>query len=217
MNNQMTVGDFLSFCIENAKKHFLKFFGLYIVAIIVLIVGSGISALLSKLLGGVGTFLGGLISLFLVISVSFGFLKNVLNLCRGEKIDFLIFIKAKPITMLYFFILSVLVSIILTIGYLLFIIPGVILTLMLLPSSFLVIDRDMGPITAITESIKITNGHKMDLFVGLLVSIIVVIYLSVFIIPLVFTIPMALLIQVYPYLQLTGQLEEAKKNLAANA
>lgn len=217
MDNQMTVGGFLNFCIENAKRHFLKFLGLYVVAIIVLIVGAAINFGLISLLGKTGATLGRLIMLFLMVSVSFGFLKNILNLCRGEKVDFLIFIKVKPITMLYFFILTILISIILTIGYILFVIPGVILTLMLLPAPFLVIDRDMGPISAIKESFRITSGHKMDLFVGLCVSITVAVYLSAPVISLVFTIPMMLLIYVYPYLLLTGQLDEAKKHLEANA
>jgi len=213
MDNQMTVSGFLNFCIENAKRHFLKFLGLYAVALIVLVVGTAIGSALSYLLDEIGAFLGGLIILFLSISVSFGFLKNILNLCRGEKVDFMVFIKIKPLTMLYFFILVILTSIIISIGYILLIIPGVILTLMLLPASFLVIDRDMGPISAIKESFRITSGHKMDIFVGLCISITVAFYLSVPIISLVFTIPMMLLIYVYPYLLLTGQLDEAKKNL----
>ncbi|MCL1957139.1 MAG: hypothetical protein FWF63_07435 [Fibromonadales bacterium] len=222
MDNQMTVGGFLNFCIENAKRHFLKFLGLYVVAIIVLIVGAAISSAfsllykVSSMLGQVGAYLSGIILLFLLASVSFGFLKNILNLCRGEKVDFMVFIKVNPITILYFFIHTILISIILTIGYILFIIPGVILTLMLLPAPFLVIDRDMGPISAIKESFRITSGHKMDLFVGLCVSITVAVYLSTPIISLVFTIPMMLLIYVYPYLLLTGQLDEAKKHLEAN-
>ena len=217
MDNQMTVGGFLNFCIENAKRHFLKFFGLYVVAIIVLIAGTAISSVLSSLLGKVGGFLGGIISLFLFASVSFGFLKNILNLCRGEKVDFMVFIKVNPITILYFFLLIIFLNIVLTIGYLLLIVPGVILTLMFITAPFLVIDRDMDPISAIKESIKMTSGHKMDLFVGLCVSTIVASFLSIFIITLIFTIPMMLLIYVYPYLLLTGQLDEAKKHLEANA
>jgi len=217
MDNQMTVGGFLNFCIENAKRHFLKFLGLYVVAIIVLIAGTAISSVLSSLLGKVGGFLGGIISLFLFASVSFGFLKNILNLCRGEKVDFMVFIKVNPITILYFFLLIIFLNIVLTIGYLLLIVPGVILTLMFITAPFLVIDRDMDPISAIKESVKMTNGHKMDLFVGLCVSSIVASFLSIFIITLIFTIPMMLLIYVYPYLLLTGQLDEAKKHLEANA
>ena len=213
MDNQITVGGILNFCFENAKRHFLKFIGLFVVAIIVILAGTAASSILTSLLGKVGGLLGGIVSLFLWISVSFCFLKNVLNLCRGEKIDLMVITKVEPITIVYFLILMVLMNIALTIGYFLLIIPGIILTLMLQAAPFLVIERGMDPISAIKESINMTNGHKMSLFVGLFVSTLVATCLSIFIITLVFTIPMMLLIYAYPYLLLTGQLDEAKKNL----
>jgi len=170
MDNQMTVGGILNFCFENAKRHFLKFIGLFVVAIIVILAGTAASSILASLLGRVGGLLGGIVSLVLWISVSFCFLKNVLNLCRGEKIDLMVITKVEPITIVYFLILMVLMNIVLTIGYFLLIVPGIILTLMLQPAPFLVIERGMDPISAIKESINMTNGHKMNLFVGLFVS-----------------------------------------------
>jgi len=213
MDNQMTVGGILNFCVENTKRHFLKFLGLLGVAIIVLIVGAGINSVLVSILGRFGGFLGWIVSLVLGAGISFSFLKNILNICRGEKIDFMVLAKVNPTTIIYFFVLMVIMNIVLTIGYILLIIPGIILTLMLIAAPFLVIDRDMDPMAAIKESINMTNGHKMNLFVGLFVSTLVASILSVFIITLIFTIPMMLLIYVYPYLLLTGQLDEAKKNL----
>jgi uncharacterized membrane protein len=216
MENQMTVGSFLNFGVENAKRHFLKFLGLSIIAVVVLAIGGGISVALAGL-DEMGTIIGSLLVLFLCITISFGFLKNVLNLCRGEKINIKAFVHAKLMTILNFFVLMVLLTIILSIGYTLLIIPGIILSVMLCPAPFLVIDRDMGPIDAVKESIKMTSGHKMDIFLGSFISLLVANVLSVFIITLIFTIPMAMFIYVYPYLQLTGQLDEAKKNLGANA
>jgi len=216
MNNQMTVGSFLNFGVENAKRHFLKFLVLCIVAFVVLAIGSGISVGLAGL-DEVGAMIGSLLVLFLSITISFGFLKNVLNLCRGEKINVMAFVHAKLVTVLNFFVLMILLSIILSIGYILLIIPGIILSVMLCPAPFLVIDRDMGPIDAIKESMKLTSGHKMDIFLGSFIGLLVANLLSIFIITLIFTIPMAMFIYVYPYLQLTGQLDEAKKNLEANA
>jgi len=216
MENQMTVGSFLNFGVENAKRYFLKFLGLSVIAFVVLAIGSGISVALAGV-DEAGAIIGSLLVLFLSIVVSFGFLKNVLNLCRGEKINIMAFVHAKLMTILNFFVLMILLVIILSIGYILFIIPGIILSVMLSTAPFLVIDRDMGPIDAIKESIKITSGHKMDIFLGSFISLLVANILSVFIITLIFTIPMSMFIYAYPYLQLTGQLDEAKKNLGANA
>jgi len=212
----MTVGSFLNFGVENAKRHFLKFLGMCVLAVVVLAIAGGISAALAGI-DEAGVFIGSLLVLFLSIVISFGFLKNVLNLCRGEKINIKAFVHAKLMTILNFFVLMILLTIILSIGYTLLIIPGIILSIMLGQAPFLVIDRDMGPIDAIKESIKMTSGHKMDIFLGTFIGLLVVYVLSIFIITLIFTIPMAMFIYVYPYLQLTGQLDEAKKNLGANA
>jgi uncharacterized membrane protein len=217
MGNQMSVGSFLSFGIENTKKHFLKFLGLSIISFVALGIGVAICAVLPELLWNAQIIISSLLVIFLSMIIGFGFYKNVLNLCRGDKVNIMVFTEAKPETILNFFVLMLLMSIALTIGYTLFIVPGIILTVMLLPAPFLVIDRDMGPIEAISESIKITNGHKMDIFAGFFISMAVAYILSIFVITLIFTIPMSMFIYVYPYLQLTGQLDEAKKNLEANA
>ena len=53
----------------------------------------------------------------------------------------------------------------------------------------------------------------MDIFVGLLIVFIVIQLLSLPIITLIFTIPMACFAYIYPYLRLTGKLEQAKTEL----
>jgi len=213
----MSVGSFLGFGIENAKRYFLKFLGLSVIALVALGIGIAISAVLFDMFEDTGAIIGSLLVTFLAIVIGFSFYKNVLNLCRGEKINIMAFGDASPETLLNFFILMILMSVALSIGYLLFVVPGIILTVMLLPAPFLVIDRGMGPIAAIKESIKITAGHKMDIFAGTFISLVVAYVLSIFVITLIFTIPMSMFVYVYPYLQLTGQLDEAKKNLGANA
>ncbi|MCL1966358.1 MAG: hypothetical protein FWF67_00580, partial [Fibromonadales bacterium] len=60
MDNQMTVGSFLNFGVENAKRHFLKFLVLCIIAVVVLAIGGGISAALAGL-DEVGSIIGSLL------------------------------------------------------------------------------------------------------------------------------------------------------------
>jgi uncharacterized membrane protein len=45
----------------------------------------------------------------------------------------------------------------------LLIVPGIIFGLMFMFSTFLVIDRELGPIEALKESNHITHGHKWRL------------------------------------------------------
>ncbi|MDR2578029.1 MAG: hypothetical protein LBC70_04340 [Chitinispirillales bacterium] len=201
----MGIGDFLNFGLENAKKHWLSFFGLVVISVIAFAVAGAMMFVLPPL--------GILILILLPIPIAYTMIKNILNLCRGQKVDLMLFLKIKPTTMINLIIAGMICSIAITIGFILLIIPGLVMTYLLMFTPYLIIDRDMGAVDAIKESINLTKSRFGDIFVGLFVSGIVTNFASMFIITLIFTIPMACFVWVYPYLALTGQLEAAKKCL----
>jgi hypothetical protein len=55
-------------------------------------------------------------------------------------------------------------------GFLLLIVPGVILSLGLFYAPYLVVDQELDPVDALKESWRITKGHKASLFGLLFVS-----------------------------------------------
>ena len=59
-------------------------------------------------------------------------------------------------------------SIVISIGFVLFIIPGIILTFGLAMSSLIVIDTDLGPIDALKKSWSMMKGYKWNYFVFIL-------------------------------------------------
>ncbi|MFZ2555571.1 MAG: DUF975 family protein [Minisyncoccia bacterium] len=59
---------------------------------------------------------------------------------------------------------KILTGIIVIIGLVLLIVPGVIAALALIFATYLIIDRNMGPIEAMKESVRITKGHRWQLF-----------------------------------------------------
>jgi len=61
------------------------------------------------------------------------------------------------------------------VGMMLCVVPGIIVALGLQFSSLLVVDRGLDPIEAVKESWRITEGHKMNLFIYALIGIGVVI------------------------------------------
>lgn len=66
---------------------------------------------------------------------------------------------------------SIMQSIIVLVGLVLLIVPGVIAALALSFTTFLVIDRELAPLDALRESARITKGHRLELlflFIGLL-------------------------------------------------
>ncbi len=206
MKELMTVGSFLNFGIESAKKNFLKFLGMIIFAILafLLIVWIGYS---------MGDFIGGVLTFAFSVLMCFGFIKNTINLTKGEPVDFKTFFTANPATLFNFFVAMIIMYIVIMIGTILLIIPGIIVAYMLILTPYLIIDKDMGAIEAITESMKLTKGYKKDIFIGHFVVFLLINIVSMLIITLPFTIPMALFVQIYPYLVLTGQLESAKAQI----
>ncbi len=68
---------------------------------------------------------------------------------------------------------SILVGIIVVIGFILLIVPGIIWALRYMFAPYLVMDRKLKPFEALKESARITNGHKWQLLglIGLIVLI----------------------------------------------
>ncbi|MGH6734854.1 MAG: hypothetical protein ACRECX_02070 [Methyloceanibacter sp.] len=64
---------------------------------------------------------------------------------------------------------SILVGLTIGIGFLLLIVPGVIALLFFIFTTFIVIDRELGPIEAMKESMRITKGYRWPLLGFILV------------------------------------------------
>lgn len=90
------------------------------------------------------------------------------------------------------------------IGFLLLIIPGIIISLGLQMAIPLVVDRNMDAVSALKESWRITNGHKMSLFIfgllGMVVAFAGMLVCCVGIIPASAVLALA---QAYIYVRLT--------------
>ena len=92
------------------------------------------------------------------------------------------------------------------VGLLFFIVPGIIATLGLCMTLPLIIDKNLGPIEALTESWKLTDGHKVNLFVysliafGLFIGGLCACFIGVLLV-----LPILSIAHMYIYLRLTGQ------------
>jgi hypothetical protein len=68
---------------------------------------------------------------------------------------------------------SILLVLAVAIGLVLLIVPGIIFMLMFMFTTFIVIERELGPIEAMKESRRITRGHKWQLLGFLLVLVLI--------------------------------------------
>ena len=149
-------------------KYFLELFLIGIIALVIRVPSgmggwsSGVAA--SILLGFIGFVYGILVVGPVEYGVSFAHLKAA----RGDKLEigdmfgsFQNYWNAV--------LANVLVSVAVFIGFILLIIPGVILACKLAFTPYLVVDRKMAVIEAVKESWRMTNGHAWKVFlIGLL-------------------------------------------------
>jgi uncharacterized membrane protein len=111
--------------------------------------------------------------------------------------------------------LSILLAIVVGAGLALLIVPGIILFLMFMFSTFIVIERGLGPIDAMSESRRLTRGHKWQLlgFVGLL-FLINLLGLLALIVGILVSIPVSALAFVHAYRTLGGRVEPSPRDAA---
>ncbi len=111
---------------------------------------------------------------------------------------------------------QILTGIIFVIGLILLIVPGIIAAAGFLFTSYLVIDRGMGPIEALKGSWHLTKGNRWRILLLLLAIIALnIIGLVLLIVGLVVTIPVTMLALVHAYRTLSGRADASTIATAA--
>jgi len=101
---------------------------------------------------------------------------------------------------------TLVVGILVFTGILCLIVPGVIIALGLIFVVPVIVDKELGPIEALKESWRITQGKKGDIFLLVLGFILVTIAgLCACCVGALLAAPVCLIAQTYAYLRLTGQ------------
>ena len=99
---------------------------------------------------------------------------------------------------------KILYGLIVLVGLILLIVPGIIVGYMFLYVGYLIIDRGLGPIDALQESRALTDGYKMDLFLfSLAVAFINIAGVLCLFVGLFVTIPVTLMASVFVYRRLS--------------
>jgi hypothetical protein len=101
---------------------------------------------------------------------------------------------------------GLLVSIVVVLGMILLIVPGIIFALMFMFASMVIIDRGLGPIEAMKESRRITSGHKWKLFwFTLVLTLINLAGLLALVVGLLVTVPVSVLAFTRAYRELSAR------------
>lgn len=95
---------------------------------------------------------------------------------------------------------TILQSIVVVIGFILLIIPGIIVSLMLCFTQLLVVDQKKNPIEAMKESYRLTKGHLFQLFLFVLTLLVInIVGAILLLVGLLVSIPVSLIAVAHVY------------------
>jgi uncharacterized membrane protein len=149
---------------------------------------------------------GGTASLLVSSYMTGGIVLTALKAVRGERVAF-----GDPFSGGRFFgpmlVAAIAGSIVILIGYVLCIVPGVIVALGVCLYPYLIVDQTMPGVDALKRSWEMTKGHKMTIFLVGLIGIFVFIAgaLACGIGLVLVSLPMAMLGAAYLYLRIKGE------------
>ena len=187
---------------------------------VVVIVGAisfGVNIVVSLVCHGIGVAAGDdavrmLLSLFgnlvtTVFSIWIGIGQSLyfLKVARGQRAEFGEIFSGGPF-FFSIFVASLLVGLIVMVGFVLCIVPGVIFALMFSQFYFLILDRNVGIMDSLNISKQITTGNKLTLFlIGLVEIGLAVLGLLACCVGLLAVVPFLTLLAPVTYLVMTGQ------------
>ena len=150
---------------------------------------------------GIGSIVDVVVSSFIMA----GIMNFALKVARGAPYAFGDLFGGAPY-FVPFLVANFVSTLVVGIGMIFLIVPGVILLLGLSMTLPLVIDRGLGPIDALTESWKLTDGHKTNLFIfGLCAFALAIAGACACGVGLLLVLPILYIAHMYIYLKLTGQ------------
>lgn len=149
------------------------------------VITSGITTKINTLAGNIFS----IIETIVTLMISFVSTHYMLNFVRGNKIDISESINFLFNNILNIFIVSLLHTLILELGYLLLVIPGIIASIGLIFVPEILVDNpNLKNIEVLKKSWNMMMNHKMNYFVFML-SFLGWLLLCVFLIPMVYVIP----------------------------
>ncbi len=193
--NTFSIGAAFTFGWETFKKRPAFFVG---ITLIILVVSWVTGFVIGKVVGTENV-IGGLLNLAVTTLVDLGVVATMLKVFDNPESPTFADLW-HPQQYLPYLAATILTAIIVVVGLILLIIPGLIAAVALLFVKFIVVDRKLGPIEALKESARITKGHRMTLFLFVLaIAGINIVGALLLLVPLLVTIPISSLAMVYAY------------------
>jgi uncharacterized membrane protein len=160
--------------------------------------------------------LANILGIIISTIISIGFIKIALMLHDNEKGSISDLFSHYPLFFKSFFG-SILYTLIVLAGLILFIIPGIIWAIKFSFYQYFIVDQECGSLEALKRSAAITDGYKWQLFqLGLLLVVINLIGMLCLFVGLLATIPLSMIAMAYTYRKLLAKLEGEKTGTILN-
>jgi uncharacterized membrane protein len=146
----------------------------------------------------------GIIAYLVQLVIEMGWISIALKIVDGQDATLSNLMDGIP-NVISFVIATIIYSIIVAIGLILLIVPGIYLAIRLAPVTFVIIDTGAGPIAALSRAWEITKGYTLSLFLfGLVAVVINIVGMLLFGIGLLVTAPVTALAYAYIYRRISG-------------
>jgi uncharacterized membrane protein len=200
---QFSINEVVKFGYNIAKKNILFFLGVFVISILISGVNSAFQNNLKE-----QALIAFLISfVFWVLSeiLSMGILRVNLKFVGGEQPKYKDLFVFNWGAIFNYILAAILSGIIIAVGFVLVIIPGIIFAIRLQYVGYLVVDKNLGAIEAIKKSWAMTKGHSWHLFVlGLALFGINILGLIALVVGLLVTVPLSMIATATVYRKLSA-------------
>ncbi|HYM65046.1 MAG TPA: YciC family protein [Candidatus Sulfotelmatobacter sp.] len=194
----------IKFGFEVAKKNVVFFLGVFVIWAIVTFISSAIQGSLNANKQFLVSFLFSLFMWVVNAVISMGIINITLMLVDKKKPKLQdIYYKKKIFN---YILASIIRGVILVVGFLLLIIPGIIFAIKLQYSEYLIVDKGYDAVDSIKGSWEMTKGVKWNLFLfGLLLGLINILGFLCLLVGLLITVPLSMVANAYVYRKLLSQ------------
>ncbi len=198
----------IDFGFETAKSNLFYFVTLFVVVILIYALMTVLQGLATPKVNFLLFLLVLIIRIVVSLIVSMGLIKISIMFVdkKKPKLSDLFYTRS----ILNFFLVSLVRSFIVIIGFILLIIPGIILSIKLQFAEYLVVDKNKGVVDALNGSWEMTRGVKWNLFLfGILIFLINLLGLIALLVGLFITVPLTMVATAFVYRKLLLQSKSA--------
>jgi uncharacterized membrane protein len=193
----------ISYGWQTTKKNFKFFFVLLLIMLAANALPSILSSMLQDSDAPLLSFLVSIAGWAIQLAVSLGAIGISLKIHDKKKVQYKNLFDYFRLIIPYF-LGSVIYGLIVIVGLVLLIIPGIIWSIKFRYYTYFMVDRKMGPIDALKASSRITRGNKWNLFFfGLLLGILNLFGALALLVGLFATIPISMLAEAYVFRKLS--------------